>query len=259
MLLAFDLDKTIVTDDYLLPETIEGSIRRARDAGHAVAVLTGRGLAAALPYLEQLELSGCYGVNNGALVVGPTGEVLKRVRISAGEVRALIDRYGSDEIEFCCMVDDALLVRDPTDERWSWAHTTNRRVVAFEDGAETDADKIVFGGNGATAALSREITRRHPQFVSYLWSDGYLEVTGRNADKGRALELISDRLGFRREQVIAFGDGVNDVSMLAWAGRSVAVGPHAHPEVRGLADEHIPAPELNGVADWLEANLIPSR
>ena len=47
-MLAFDLDNTIVTYDYHLPGTIENSIQRARAAGHAVAVLTGRARASAL-------------------------------------------------------------------------------------------------------------------------------------------------------------------------------------------------------------------
>lgn len=259
MLLAFDLDNTIVTYDYQLPGTIENSIQRARAAGHAVAVLTGRARASALLYLEQLKLKGPYGVNNGALVVGSEGEILKQVRIAASEVQALVDYVDSSEIEFCCMLDDILFVRDPDHHYWTWAHTQNRAVVALEAGAAPAADKVVFGGDGASALLGRVIAERYPQFVAYEWTEGYLEVTGRDADKGMALELIADHLGFVREEVVAFGDGINDVTMLSWAGHGVAVGPHAHPGVRAVAGEHIPAPERNGVAEWLEANLLGPR
>jgi 5-amino-6-(5-phospho-D-ribitylamino)uracil phosphatase len=55
---------------------------------------------------------------------------------------------------------------------------------------------------------------------------------------------------------VAFGDGLNDVSMLRWAGRAVAVGPEAHPDVLAVADERIAAPEEGGVADWLERNVL---
>ena len=55
---------------------------------------------------------------------------------------------------------------------------------------------------------------------------------------------------------MAFGDGPNDASMLAWAGRGIAVGPHACAEVLAAADEHIAAPEELGVVRWLEANVL---
>ena len=66
MLLAFDLDKTLVTDDYELPhETVE-AVHAARRRGHMVTVLTGRPLRSAKPFLEQLELTLPHSVNHGS-------------------------------------------------------------------------------------------------------------------------------------------------------------------------------------------------
>lgn len=256
MLLAFDLDKTIVTDDYTLPATIEDAIFRARAGGHLITVLTGRPLAAALPYIEQLAITVPYSVNHGATVMAGDGSVLRRQRIPAPKVAILLERYWQlAKFEFCCMVDDDLYVRNPNDQLWNWAHTRNRRVCRLEPEQPPAADKIVFGANGATERLEREINDAHPDFVTYLWPDGYLEVTGAGADKGGALQLIAERLSVPRQEVVAFGDGLNDVTMLAWAGRGVAVGPHAHPDALMAAQEHIAAPEEDGVVTWLEANL----
>jgi hydroxymethylpyrimidine pyrophosphatase-like HAD family hydrolase len=129
-------------------------------------------------------------------------------------------------------------------------------VVALEPGASIEADKIIFEGIGASDRLGKEIAMRYPEFVVYEWSEGYLEVTGPHAEKGCALELISRHLGFDRSDVVAFGDGVNDLSMLAWASHAVAVGPDAGTKLLGLVDERIAAPEDNGVANWLEVNLF---
>ena len=70
----------------------------------------------------------------------------------------------------------------------------------------------------------------------------------------QVLEGIAGRLGVPREEVVAFGDGDNDLTMFAYAGRSVGVGSLQ----RGVAeaiDEHIPGPEALGIVDWLEQNL----
>jgi HAD superfamily hydrolase (TIGR01484 family) len=61
-LLAFDLDGTIVTHDYQIPQSILNAIQTARVAGHMVTVITGRVHASAKPFLEQLQLETQLGL-----------------------------------------------------------------------------------------------------------------------------------------------------------------------------------------------------
>jgi len=256
MLLAFDLDNTIVTRDNEIPREILQAILRAREAGHFVTVLTGRPKASTLPFLEQLEVDGHYGVNHGALVVGKEDAVLSRSLIAARDVGALVHRYGVEgALEYAFMIDDDIYVRDPEDPRWTWAHTLNRNVIAFHKERVREADKVVFSADGAGPRMLEEIHRDHPGLMTYLWPDGFLEVTGEGAHKGAALARLAAELGVPRAETVAFGDGVNDITMLEWAGRSVAVG-RAHPGASAAADEHIPEPEALGVARWLGANLL---
>lgn len=254
MLLAFDLDRTLVTDDYDLPDRIRDAVIAAGTAGHTVAVLTGRPLAAASDFLARLDIAAPYSVNNGAFVIGPGGETLRHMRIEASLTDIILGSVlDLEHLEFSCVVDDTLYVREPNDERWAWVHTANRRVVRYRGELGLDADKIVFAG--VDGRMEDDIHERHDALDTYLWGDGYLEILPKGADKGSALALITEALGFTREETIAFGDGVNDVSMVAWAGHGVAVGPHAHPGVLDVAQEHIASPEKGGVARWLEENL----
>ena len=254
MLLAFDLDNTIITADDRLPDDIAAAIRSARERGHEVSVLTGRPHSSAIAFIERLEVSH-YSVNNGALVVG-NGEVLERTVIPQREVQALAKRYVGDKtLEYAFMQGDTIFVRDPGDKRWTWAHTSNRNVEPFGNHEVKEADKIVFATEGRGAAMLEEISAAHPELVLYLWGDGFLEVTGEGAHKGAALKRLSEALCVPQRETVAFGDGVNDVTMLQWAGRSVAVG-HAYDEVKNVADEHIPSPEEGGVARWIEDNLL---
>lgn len=257
MLLAFDLDKTIVTNDYKLPKRIQDTIQAAREAGHLVTILTGRTRASALPYLEQLEHSGPYSVNHGALVVDANGEPLRKATIDRQHALELITAYQDwPELEYSCIAGDTLYVRKPLDERWNWAHTLDQQIVQFEHYHEDYADKVVFYCPVEGLRIHQEISESHPELVLYLWEDNFLEVTGANGHKGAALELIAQTLGVPREETVAFGDGVNDVTMIQWAGRGIAVGPHVFPEVLAAADEHIASPEEGGVADWLERNVL---
>jgi Cof subfamily protein (haloacid dehalogenase superfamily) len=257
VLFAFDLDKTLVTNDYRLPERTPGVMRALRDAGHAVTVLTGRPMASARPFLEALGVAGPFSVNHGAQVMGPGGRELRRTRLQAVDVRAVLDPWAAHPtVEFSCVVDDHLYVKDPHDARWHWAHTESRVVTRFEPTFDTDADKVVFAAATTSVEVAEHVAGRLPHAERYLWGDGFLEIVGQGGDKGTGLAFIAEQLGYAQHEVVAFGDGLNDVSMVRWAGHGVAVGPDAHPDTLAVADEHVPSPEEGGVLDWLERRVL---
>lgn len=260
MLLAFDLDKTIVTSDHRLPNEIVTALQAARRAGHQITVLTGRTAPSAQPILAQLGIRDYYSVNHGALVMGGAGEVLRRAQIPAPQVQILLDKYQHMRaLEPSCIIDDTLYVRDPTDPRWLWAHTLEQQLEHLSHYPGGAADKVVFYAPQDGVRLHQEISQAHPELVLYLWEDHFLEITGADGHKGAALELIAKTLGVPQRDTVAFGDGVNDISMVTWAGRGIAVGPSVHPEVLAAAAEHIASPEELGVVRWLEDNLLTVR
>lgn len=257
MLLAFDLDKTVVTDDYHLPTDIVDAIRAARGAGHLVTVLTGRPLVAARDYLEQLGIDLPHSVNHGSTIRDGDGSLIARKHLEPGDVTAMLDAHLPDtDLEFSCVVGESIYVRDPAHERWTFAHAQGRVVSAYQRDLVLDADKVVFHSNGQSQRLDAQLAGSHPRLLRYLWGDGYLEIVPENGDKGSALKLIAERLGVQRRDVVAFGDGLNDLTMIQWAGRSVAVGNDVYPAVRDAAHEHIAPPEQGGVARWIEDNVL---
>lgn len=81
-----------------------------------------------------------------------------------------------------------------------------------------------------------------------------LEVFGSEATKGRALHYFAERVGVPRNACLAVGDDVNDLTMLEWAGHSVAM-PHAGSEVHVAADESLAGDGPRALAPYLEALL----
>jgi Cof subfamily protein (haloacid dehalogenase superfamily) len=257
VLFAFDLDKTLVTNDYRLPERTPDVMRALRDAGHVVTVLTGRPLGSARPFLDALGVAGPFSVNHGAQVMGEGGRTLRRTRLLAADVRALLGPWATHPtVEFSCVVDDQLFVKDPADQRWHWAHTESRVVSRFDPTVDTDADKVVFAAETTTVEIVEHVAAKAPLSERYLWSDGFLEVVAAGGAKGHGRAFIAAQLGFERHEVVAFGDGLNDVSMVRWAGHGVAVGPDAHPDTIAASDERVASPEEGGVLDWLERHYL---
>ncbi len=82
-------------------------------------------------------------------------------------------------------------------------------------------------------------------------ADRLLEISAAGVNKATALARLCAERGLGPEDVIAFGDMPNDLAMLKWAGRAVAVA-NAHPDVLAAADEVTAANDAAGVAIVLE-------
>ena len=79
-----------------------------------------------------------------------------------------------------------------------------------------------------------------------------MEISAAGVSKATGLERYAGELGIDGAQVVAVGDMPNDLPMLAWAGRAVAVA-NAHPQVIAAADEVTASNDDDGVALLLEA------
>jgi HAD superfamily hydrolase (TIGR01484 family) len=87
--------------------------------------------------------------------------------------------------------------------------------------------------------------------MTFSTGNGLLELSAAEVTKGSGLAAVAREHGVRQQDVIAFGDMPNDLSMLAWAGHGVAMA-NGHPSVLQVADE-VTAPNVeDGVALVLE-------
>ncbi len=257
-LLAFDLDGTVVTRTNEIPPNIIAAIKRAEDAGHAVTVITGREETSARKFVDQLEVRVPYGTAQGARVAHRDGRVLHESKLTGEIVTALVGLSG-EKPTFFIATGTHFFVPQPEHAGWDWARNEGHNVTDFALYDTHPAFKVMFVANPkedrALESLHARFLEYHPNLSYYPWEGKYLEVTAVDAHKGEALKRIAADLGIAREDVIAFGDGLNDLSMLTWAGYGVAVGDfEAHHA--GVGDETILTPEEGGVAAWLEANLL---
>ena len=116
--------------------------------------------------------------------------------------------------------------------------TGSIRVVSPDDLAGSDVTRIVVRDPEASdddfiALAARLGLHGVNYFVG--WS-AWLDIAPAGVNKALAMVEVAQSLGVERENVLALGDGRNDIEMLAWAGRGVAIGD-ASPEVQAAADE----------------------
>jgi Cof subfamily protein (haloacid dehalogenase superfamily) len=128
-----------------------------------------------------------------------------------------------------------------------------------ETAANGDVQKIMlFAANRERSAaidrlrgLSDEIAARFPEIkvTASTWSN--LELNIRTAHKGNALRRFAEHLGLTLENCMAFGDGMNDFTMVEAAGLGIAMA-NAEPEVKRIAKDMVPSNDEDGVARGIE-------
>lgn len=85
-----------------------------------------------------------------------------------------------------------------------------------------------------------------------------MEVSNPNADKGMALKWLGEKLGIKREEIMAIGDSGNDRSMIEYAGVGVAMG-NSPDDIKSIADYVVPSNNDEGAAWALEELIIKAN
>ncbi|MGE5561440.1 MAG: Cof-type HAD-IIB family hydrolase [Chloroflexota bacterium] len=243
-LMAFDLDGTLLGPEALLEPVVREAISDARVAGITVTLATGRMYCSARQFAAELGLGSVpLIVFNGALIQDNINERVYRHHVIDHATACLVGRYLADAgVHVNIYRGDALYVNeyDPITEQYErrigvtatvspgvladlpWAPT---KLLAVAAPAEV---KRLAAGIRALVADRVAIASSHPTF---------LEITGRSVNKGAALAEVATMLGIDRAEVLAAGDGLNDLEMIRYAGIGVAAHG-SYPEVLAEADCH---------------------
>jgi Cof subfamily protein (haloacid dehalogenase superfamily) len=225
-----------------------------------VLVVTGRMFRSVRPYLEQAELEDPVVCYQGAAVVEPrTGRFLVHEPLPldvAREAVAILVEAGRPPN---CYVDDELYVAEH--DAYSRAYAEFQHLPVTEVGdllawLERPPTKLVAVGDPEELPVLRALLARGlGTRASLMTSLPYLLEIGNPAvSKGTGAAHVAGLLGFGPERTVAFGDGENDVDLLAWASFGVAV-EGSHPALRAAADWVCPGPDADGVARVIEAYL----
>jgi hypothetical protein len=228
-----------------------------------VIVVTGRMFRSVRPYLERAGISEPVVCYQGAAVVEPgNGRFLLHEPIPLELAREAIAAVEAEGHPLNCYVDDELYVAEDT--HWSRAYADFQHIPVTAVGPLLDwlaappTKLVAVGDPGELDALAAKL-RAHFAGRMYISKSlpYFLELASPLVSKGSGLAFVAQRLGFSAAGTVAFGDGENDAELLDWAGYAVAVG-NAHPALRPRADWACPGPEVEGVAQVIEA-LLDSR
>lgn len=259
-LVALDVDGTLVDHDGRMSSGVRESVRAVVAAGHHVVISTGRSKGATLPIIELVDLEAGFAVCSN-------GGVTLRLDPEAPDHYEVVDRVGFDPSAALAALSEKLptakFALEGTDGRF---YSTERfQDPSFGIRAEgvdlktlsdiTAVRLVVHSAQDAPEDFARVIDEAGLHGVTYSvgWSS-WLDVAANGVSKGSALERIREGLGVDPDHTIAMGDGRNDIEMLEWAARGVAMG-QAPDEVARVADEVTTTVYQDGAARILRTLL----
>jgi len=234
-LIAVDMDGTLLNNEKHIAEAQREALKKAASAGIKVVLCTGRPLFGVLPLYKELDLSSNEGyaiLNNGCEIRKTENWTLVRSFELTGKeifyLHSLVKDYDidftlSDDKHYFCVgkkpnkytVRDGELVYVPITEI-TLEEAMSGKYRMFKAMYVGDMDELTKFQENLPADINKFYSICRSQKI-------ILEAMPVGADKGQTLKFLVEQLGIEKSEVMAIGDGNNDVEMLEYAGIGVAM------------------------------------
>ena len=262
LLVATDVDGTLLGPDDLVSERAAAVIGRLVAAGVGFVLVTGRPPRWIPPVVAQLGVARLAVCANGAVLYDAVEDRVLWSRTLEPDVLAHLAAAAAETLPGCGLAvervptrafdDVAAFVADPS-YRHAWPDADNGFAPRSELLAapavkllircpELSSDAMV-AALGPVVGDTADLTFSHPR--------GLVEASPPGVTKATGLAEVAARSGVDPVDVVAFGDMPNDLEMLRWAGHGVAMG-NGHPALLEIADEVTAGHGEDGLALVLE-------
>jgi len=259
-LIALDLDGTTIHHDGSMSPAVRQAVGEVADAGFHVVIATGRAILAAMPLIADLGLEHGFAVcSNGAVTLELDPDhadgyrILETVTFDPAPALEILRGSWPDAVVAVEELGVGFKVSAPFPDGELDGEV---RVVPWEELGSSPATRVTFRSPTGTAEDFLALVERiglHE--VSYaVGFTAWLDINPEGVSKASALELIRRRLGVETVHTVAVGDQRNDIEMLQWAARGVAMG-NAPDEVKVAADEVTTHVDEDGLVPVLKSLL----
>lgn len=264
--IALDLDGTLLTPQKTILPASLNALRDARAAGVKVLIVTGRHHVAIHPFYQALGLDTPAICCNGSYLYDyPARQVLASNPLRTEQARQLVTLLETYQIEGLMYVDDAMLYPANSEKiaghvarTRAWASSLPeaqrpvfKEVSSLRDSASTVDNIWKFALIDSDLPKLRQFTEQVESTLGlsgeWSWQD-QVDITQHGNSKGARLAEWVAQQGLSMDQVVAFGDNENDLSMLETAGLGVAMG-NAADNIKARAKLTIGNNEQASIAD----------
>lgn len=257
---CLDVDGTLLHHDGTLSDEVKNAVQETVAAGHHVVISTGRAIVATTPILEMFGITHGYAVcSNGAITLRLDPEleggyeIIDMVTFDPTSALSVLRGQWEDAVVAVEVPGIGFKVTAPFPDGELDGQQT---IVSWEELMAEPVTRVTFRSPTGTSEDFLELADRIGLHgVNYsVGFTAWMDINPEGVSKGSALEILRRKLGVEPGDTVAIGDQRNDIEMLKWAARGVAMGQAPH-EVKAVADEVTGTVDEDGAAKVLRSLL----
>ena len=262
-LIALDLDGTLLKDDKTISERNKKAIKNAREDGHIVMIATGRPFRSSEMYYHELQLNTPIVNFNGAFVHHPLDKKwgVHHSPLSIDVAKDIVEALESFTFHN--------IIAEVIDDLYFHYHDEKLiDIFGLGEPSITTGDLRRFLKKSPTSMLIHtdetelrsirsHLSEVHAEVIDHRsWAAPFhvIEIVKAGLNKAVGLKKAADHFQIPAERIIAFGDEDNDLDMLEYAGKGIAMG-NGIAEVKNIANEVTLSNEEDGIAVYLNDYL----
>ncbi|MED4054648.1 Cof-type HAD-IIB family hydrolase [Niallia taxi] len=262
-----DVDGTLTNNEKVIPAKTKEVLLKAQKAGAILVLASGRPTSGLMDFAKELEMEKNHGLLvsfNGSKVVDcETNEVLFNETMTIEQGQTVLEHMKKFEVIPMIDKDNYMYVTDVFNNEIDY-NGNSINIIKYESRggkfklSEVD-DLAAFADyplNKILTAGSDDYLQKHYKEMMEPFKDTlncvftapfYFEFTAKGIDKAKALDTVLIPRGYKKEEMIAFGDGHNDATMVEYAGIGVAMA-NAVDDLKAVADEVTRSNDEDGIA-----------
>jgi len=258
--IAFDLDDTLLRPDNTVSDYTVQVLHRAHERGIIILPASGRTRDSMFPTVERIGCASAFISCNGADIWTTDQELLMQELLPV-ELAHEVARFASDRGVYC---------QTYSPSRFYYS-VENDYAVSYAQSSSLEGEYV----GDLTAFIQQPVTKLlmmdTPQRIAELYQEArtlfagrasltcskpyFLECNPLRATKGNALKWCAGHFGFDMSELLAFGDSLNDVSMLEAAGTGIAMG-NAREDVKAMGFPLCGSNAEDGVARYIDEHIL---
>lgn len=258
-LVAIDLDDTLLNNDAIITPRSKEAIKKSIEKGVIVTLATGRMFQSALPFAREIGLTSPLITYQGSLVKYADGREISHLPLATDLAEQAVKLIRPKGIHMNLYYSDDLYVFEVN--KWAEQYSRMTKVPinilkSLKEKTISPTKIVLMGDYYELDLIDGKLQAEFGSFVNLSRAKPHLlEISHPEATKGMALKKLAESFDIKREQVMAFGDELNDLDMLEYAGYGVAV-ENAHKRIKEVADRVALSNHEDGVAATLEELIL---
>lgn len=265
--IIMDVDGTLTNSEKIVTDKTRNALIKAQELGVRLVLASGRPTSGLLDLAKELKMDENNGLLvsfNGSKVVDcENNNVLFNKTMSVEEGQAVLEHMKKFDVKPMIDKGDYMYVNDVFNNTINY-NGRPFNIIQYESRggkfklcekddlasfADYPLNKILTAGDPEyLQANYKEMMEPFKDSLNCMFTAAFFfEFTAKGIDKAKAIDTVLIPMGYKREEIIAFGDGHNDASMVKYAGIGVAMD-NAVDDLKAIADEVTLSNEDDGIA-----------